>query len=221
MMTKANVFPLKIDAIGRKRPDEELVRSILAGDKAEMEVLMSRHNRRLYRVCRSVVTNDAEAEAALQETYLRAYRNLGRFPGDSKFVTWLTKIAIYEALRRLRPQLVSKQRDGKEQLMAPDSARLLVEAIDSLPSNYRTVFVLRDLEKLSADETAACLLLSPEAVETRLMRSRRMLQQRLRPHVLDQPAEHVYKFERARWAGLMERVAAGVAQYAGQKVMAP
>lgn len=219
-MNKANVFLLNKDVIGYKTPDEELVRNILAGAAADFKILMSRHNQRLYRVCRSVVANGAEAEAALQDAYLRAYRNLGLFTGAAKFATWLTKIAVYEAQRRLRPQLVSKQRGEEELPKAPDSARLLEDAIDSLPSNYRTVFVLRHLEQLSADETAACLMLSREAVETRLLRSRRMLEESLRPGLLDQAAQQVFAFRGARGTRLIERVAAKVASRAGQMVAA-
>lgn len=144
-------------------------------------------------------------------------RQFGRLPGILSGPIF----PFDEALRRLRPQLVSKRRDLEEQPMEPDFARLLENAIDSLPSNYRTVFVLRDIESLSADETAACLMLSREIVETRLMHSRRMLHERLRPGLLDQPAEHVFPFRGARCAGLIERVAAGVALRADPKVAAP
>jgi len=223
-MTIASRFLINTGVIGNETPDEELVRRILGGAANEFAALMDRHSQRLYRVCRSVVANDAEAEAALQAAYLRAYRHLGQFRGDSKFVTWLTKIAIYEALalRRtsstapqepgsepriaMRPMLVSKQPDPGEELLHRGHGPLLEKAIDSLPPNYRTVFVLRHIEELSAEDTAACLLLSRETVETRLMHSRRMLQERLRAHALDQPAEHVFPYRNARCIGLIGRV---------------
>jgi RNA polymerase sigma-70 factor (ECF subfamily) len=218
--------------LGSEPSDEELVRRILAGQIGELRVLMQRHNQRLYRVCRSVVSNDGEAEEAVQEAYLRAYRHLDQFRGESKFSTWLTRIALYEALSRrrrlsrlvslesesrsgLRPQLVSKQRGPEQEAINRDLAVLLEEAIDSLPPNYRTVFVLRHVEELSTDDTAACLELSREAVKTRLLRSRRMLQERLRPHVLDQPADHVLPFLGVRCRALIERVMARIIQRAG------
>ena len=237
-MTTANLFLFNAAAIGNDTPDEELVRGILAGDTEEFAVLMRRHSQRLYRVCRSVVAKDAEAEKAVQQAYLRAYRHLGQFKGDCEFVTWLTKLAIYEALmwRRpstmslqefgegrgiaMRPRLVAGRRDLEEQPMNRNSASLLEEAIDSLPTNYRTVFVLRDIEKLSSGETAATLLLSRETVEGRLMRSRRMLQERLGAHVLEQPSEQVLTFRGDRSAGLIDRVVKIITQRAGQKYSA-
>lgn len=219
-MTTASFFQLNAGVIGSETPDEELVRKILAGETQELEVLMHRHAQRLYRVCRSVVANDVEAEEALQVAYLRGYRRLGQFQGDAKFAIWLTKIAIHESLARrrlsstashepriaMRPQLVSTPRHADEGPNNRDQGRLLEEAIDALPPNYRTVFVLRHLEELSAEETAACLLLSRETVETRLMHARRMLEKRLRPHVLNQPVEQVLPFRHARCIGLIGRV---------------
>jgi RNA polymerase sigma-70 factor (ECF subfamily) len=220
MMIKANVFLLNTAAIGNKASDEELVRNILAGAATDFEVLMNRHNQRLYRVCRSVAANGSEAEAAVQEAYFRAYRNLEQFSGQSRFITWLTKIAIYEALalRRhsatalhaMRPQLVTSDSYGHP--LQPDSARLLEQAIDALPPNYRTVFVLGGVEGVSDDETADCLLLSRETVELRLLRATRMLQERLPSHLLDRTVERVFLFGGARSADLIERVARRIAQ---------
>ncbi len=229
-MNTANLFLFNTAALGSQASDEELVRRILAGDTAEFTVLMRRHNQRLYRVCRSVVANDAEAEDALQETYLRAYRNLEQFEGASTFAVWLTKIAVYEALRRRRlpaaahDELAKKSKNslglrfasswggfGKQSAELA-AARLLEEAIDSLPPNYRTVFMLRHVERLSADETAACLLISRGTVETRLQRSRQMLKESLSSHVLEQSAEEIFPFRGARGASLAGRIAERIAQ---------
>lgn len=221
-MTTASLFQLNAGVIGSETPDEELVQRILAGATHKLEVLMHRHARRLYRTCRAVVANDAEAEEALQAAFLRAYRLLGQFRGDAEFAPWLTRIAIHESLARLRlsstdprgkepriamrPQLVSTRRDSGGELTNQGHILLMEEAIDALPSNYRTVFVLRHLEELNVDETAACLLLGRETVETRLLHARRILETRLRPHVLNQPVEQVLPFRDARCIGLIGRV---------------
>ena len=230
MIATPSIHKFRLDGPGSEPSDEELVRKILGGEVEELAVLMRRHNQRLYRICRSVVTNDAEAEEAVQEAYLRAYRHLDQFRGESKFSTWLIKIAVYEALSRrrrlsrlvplesgsgLRPQLVSKQRNPEQETINRDLGRQLEKAIDSLPPNYRTVFVMRHVEGLSTDDTAASLMLSRESVKTRLLRSRRMLQEKLGPHVVAQPSENVHPFLGARCAGLIDRVMKRIIQHAG------
>lgn len=223
-MTTASHFLFNTGAIGNETSDEELVRKVLAGAAEEFAVLMDRHSQRLYRVCRSIVADDAEAEAAVQEAYSRAYRHLEKFNRKSKFAVWLTKIAVFEALVRrrlsstalqesgtesrkaMRPQLVSKKLDSDQEAASRSDQPLFEEAIDALPANYRSVFVLRHLEALSAEETAACLLLSRETVETRLAHAMQVLEKRLRPHLLNQPAEHTFPFRGALYAALRERV---------------
>ena len=177
--------------------DEELVELIRAGDFVLYEILMRRHNQRIYRVALSIVRNDAEAEDVMQDAYVRAFEHLGDFAGLAKFSTWLTKIAVYEALARVRSQakyaepkhlsdkrldmntLRSEARDPERQTYDHELRSVLERAIDSLPDDYRSVFVLRLVEGLDVSETAAALDLSVEAVKTRLHRGRALLRREL------------------------------------------
>lgn len=206
-MTTASLLLFDPGAIANRTPDEELIQRVLRGDVKEFAVLMRRHAQRLYRVCRSIVPNDREAEEALEGAYLRALSQLWQFHADAPFATWLTKVAVFEALARRAPELllVPKRRDADQPRRA-DSLRLLEEAIDSLPPNYRTVYVLRQVEGLSVDETAACLLLSPQTVEARLQRAQRLLEGSLPAMALDQPNEQAFRFRGRRSAQLAERV---------------
>jgi len=209
-------------------PDEEIVERVRAGETALYEVLMRRYNQRLFRVAVSILRDDAEAEDVMQETYVNAYQHLNQFAGLAKFSTWLTKIAVNEALARLRRR---ERMGGESDLEAnsrimnnvtsgiPDperqasdhQLRLVIEAsIDSLPDMYRSVFVLRAVEGLSAAETAACLDIGEEAVKTRLHRARHMLQKDLRRRASVLSAE-AFPFHLSR----CDRVVAGVFQKIG------
>ena len=167
--------------------DPELVERILGGDMRALEALMRRHNRALYRTARAILRDDAEAEDAVQEAYLRAYRSLGSFRGESKLSTWLVRIAANEALMRRRKKTrtaevvpidaateVSTEERGDSMLR-----RLLENRIDALPDGYRAVFVLRALEELSVEETAAALGLPEATVRTRYFRARGLLRESL------------------------------------------
>jgi RNA polymerase sigma-70 factor (ECF subfamily) len=173
--------------------DEEIVRRVLAGDTASFELIMRRYNRLLFRVARSIVGDDSEAEDVLQEAYLHAFEHLNTFEGRSRFSTWLTRIAVHEAtgrrrkLRRLRlirpgdggeePVLsYPVDRDGLEEASLNELRHLLVDAVDSLPPELRVVFTLRLVERLSTEQTAECLSLSPSNVKVRLHRARVALQ---------------------------------------------
>jgi RNA polymerase sigma-70 factor, ECF subfamily len=170
--------------------DEDVVKRVLAGETALYEILMRRYNQRLYRVARSILRNDVDAEDVMQEAYVRAYEHLGQFAGQAKFSTWLTRIAVYEALARLRRGARYSDEDVMAKLTAetPDPERqaydrelriVLEGAIDSLPEPYRLVFILRSVEGLSVAETAGCLDIGPEAVKTRLHRARSLLRKDL------------------------------------------
>ena len=173
--------------------DEEVVVRVRTGELALFEVLMRRHNQRLFRIARAVLRNDADAEDAVQQTYVSAYAHLAQFAGDAKFATWLTLIAINEALGRRRKQLhhAETELDSEEASMsAPtvtpeDSASrreltgLLEAAIDGLPDIYRMVVVLRDVQQLSIAEAAACLDLTEETVKIRTHRAKGMLRRAL------------------------------------------
>ena len=175
-------------------PDEALVPRILAGETALFELIMRRHNQRLYRAARAILNDDAEAEDVMQETYVRAFTHLGQFRGDALLSTWLTRIAVHEAFARVRRRrrlaaLPPDDNDVETLLMADrpkpaDPEReannaelrgLLEHAIDELPETYRTVFVLREVEGLSTATTAECLGVSEEVVKTRLSRARARL----------------------------------------------
>ena len=183
-------------------PDEEVVERVRAGEGALFEILMRRHNQRLYRVARAILGNDSEAEDVMQDAYVRAYRHLDQFEHRARFSTWLTKIAVHEALARLRRSrrfevldtvadgegdagggFVSSTRDPERQMFDTEMKTLLETAIAALPQEYRSVFILREVEGMSTAETAEALELSEEAVKTRLHRARAMLQTSLYAHV--------------------------------------
>jgi len=178
--------------------DDEVVARVRRGETGLYELLMRRYNQRLFRVIRSVLTNDGEAEDVLQEAWVRAYEHLDQFEGRAGFTTWVTRIAYHEALARTRKSKrwtplenptgeimaeAEHRRTTSEtpemQAMRGQLGRMLQAAVDALPENYRTVFVLREVEQLSTSETAACLELSEEAVKTRLHRSRALLRREL------------------------------------------
>lgn len=177
--------------------DEELVRLIRAGDAGLYEVLMRRHNQRIYRVALTILRNDAEAEDVMQEAYVRAYQHLNDFAGQAEFATWLTKIAVHEALARVRSRtadgrakfiseaslemdiLRSETPDPEKQTYDHELRLVLERAVASLPDHYRSVFLLRLVEGLDVNETAAALDLGVEAVKTRLHRGRALLRKEL------------------------------------------
>jgi RNA polymerase sigma-70 factor (ECF subfamily) len=176
--------------------DEEVVQRVIAGEPALFEILMRRYNQRLFRVTRSIVTNDLEAEDIIQDAYVRAYEHLRQFEGRARFSTWLTKIAIYEAYARVRRidyrkvdslsvletrglDVKSNGRDPEQQIYDGELKVVLEKAFDALPEDYRSVFMLREIEGLSTAETAECLDISEENVKTRLYRARAVLQREL------------------------------------------
>ena len=177
--------------------DTELVRRALGRDEAAVRTIMTANNRRLYRLARGILCNDGEAEDVVQETYVRAFTHLGDFRGDSSLATWLSRIAMNEALGRLRrrrpgvewtslPQgtleaqiiqfPLSSAADDPEKSMAQREIQHVVEhAIDELPEAFRLVFITRVIEGMNVGETAEILGLKPETVKTRLHRARAML----------------------------------------------
>ena len=178
--------------------DDDVVTRVRTGETGLYEMLMRRYNQRLFRVIRSVVTNDGEAEDVLQEAWVRAYEHLDQFEGRASFSTWVTRIAFHEALARTRNSKrwtplenpggeIMAEADRRQttsetpevQAMRGQLGRMLQAAVDALPETYRSVFVLREVEQLSTSETAECLELSEEAVKTRLHRSRALLRREL------------------------------------------
>ena len=169
-----------------ERPtDTELIARILSGDMRALEALMRLHNRTLYRTARAILRDDAEAEDAVQEAYLQAYRKLGTFRGESKLSTWLVRITANEALMRRRrnprpveaaeQEAVSDTPGPQDDAERAEMRRLLEARIDALPDPYRAVFVLRAVEELSVEETAAALAIPHATVRSRYFRARGLL----------------------------------------------
>jgi RNA polymerase sigma-70 factor (ECF subfamily) len=182
--------------------DEDVVRRVQHGEKALFEVLMRRYNQRIYRVVRAILRDDAETEDVMQQAYLNAYRHLGQFAERAKFSTWLTKIAVYEALHRVKKRLpmasldeadaegqtgmdtlTSNERDPEQALLAKEATGLLEGAVTALSDDFRQVFMLREVEGLSTLETAECLGINEETVKTRLHRARRQMRRHLSTQV--------------------------------------
>ncbi len=183
--------------------EADLIRRALHNDEAAVRAIIQANNRRLYRVARSIVRDDSEAEDVLQEGYLQAFRRLGQFRGDSSLSTWLTRIVANEALQRLRKDssrpnaetlsagakvilfpLSGHQAGDPERDMAQREFCTLVErAIDELPQEFRTVLIARVLEEMSIEDTAEALGIRPETVKTRLHRARRLLKDALADHI--------------------------------------
>jgi RNA polymerase sigma-70 factor (ECF subfamily) len=177
--------------------EAELVRRARERDEAAIRSIMQSNNRRLYRLARGILRNDSEAEDVVQETYVRAFTHLQDFRGDSSFATWLGRIAINEALGRLRRQRANVEwtslppgmleaqiiqfprpaaSEDPEKSMAQRQIQHVVEhAIDDLPEAFRIVFITRVIEGMNVEETAEILGLKPETVKTRLHRARAML----------------------------------------------
>jgi len=200
--------------------DAALVAAVQRGDREAFRHIMRRCNQRLFRIARGVVNDDAEAEDVVQEAYAHAYEKLPTFRGDAALLTWLTRIVLNEAygrLRRLRlvvdvEQIEASQMDNASILPFPakfgyedpaaaaarEQARTLIEqAIDRLPEPFRIVFVMREIENCTVEETAANLDLRPETVKTRLHRARRLLRAALHD-TLSETLSDVFPFLGAR-----------------------
>lgn len=180
--------------------DEQVVTRVLAGQTALFEVLMRRHNERLYRTARAILRDENEAEDVMQQAYVNAYSHLRQFDGRSKFSTWLTRIAVHEALARARrrdryttmdpdnpnphqfPMSVDATPDPERLAIARELGTFLESAIDRLPDGTREVFVLRQLEGMRTDEVAETLSVSEAVVKTRLSRARAALRRELFEH---------------------------------------
>jgi len=194
-------------------PDGELtlVKQAQAGDAAAFGELVNRYERRILRLAKRITQNDEDAEDVLQDAFLKAYENLDRFQGNSKFYTWLVRIAVNEALMKLRKRKSSRtvpldepmetgeetvQREiavwegnPEDKYTQEELHSILEGAIQSLAPTYRTVFVLRDVEELSTEETAAALDLSVPAVKSRLLRARLQLREKLTRLFKKQPED--------------------------------
>lgn len=173
--------------------EERLVALARSGDEPAIRAIVQRNNRRLFRTARAIVRNDAEAEDVVQATYVQAFTKLDAFRGDAQFSTWLTRIALNDALSRLRQRrdigMKANVSDGQilqfpaspmiadpeAEASRSEARRLLERAVDELPEDFRAVFVLREIEGMSTEETASYLDIRPETAKTRLHRARRMM----------------------------------------------
>jgi RNA polymerase sigma-70 factor (ECF subfamily) len=178
-----------------------LVARAKAGDTAAFSELVKQYDRRVFRMAKQITQNEEDAEDVLQETFLKAYSHLDDFQGNSRFYTWLVRIAVNEALMKLRKRRSDKSvpldepieigedelvreiavwdENPEDQYSREELAEILDEAVQSLKPAYRTVFVLRDIEELSIEETAKALNLSISAVKSRLLRARLQLREKL------------------------------------------
>jgi RNA polymerase sigma-70 factor, ECF subfamily len=178
-----------------------LVAQAKAGDQNAFAELVNRYERKIYRLAKNITRNDEDAEDVLQDAFLKAYTHLDNFKGDSKFYTWIVRIAVNEALMRLRKRKTDRSvpldepvelgeetvtreiavwDDNPEQRYSKEEWRhILDEAIESLKPDFRTVFVLRDIEEMSTEETAETLGISVPAVKSRLLRARLALREKL------------------------------------------
>lgn len=204
--------------------DEAIVARVRQGETALYEIIVRRHNQRLYRTIRAVLRDDREVEDVMQQAYVDAYMHLDQFRGDAKFATWLTRIAVNRAIRsdqgaRRGLELVPSAADP-EALIAQTPARnidpehamygnelkvVLESLIEQLPEPFRVAFVLREVEGLSTAETAACLSINEDTVKTRLHRAKRLLRDHL-DRRLGPAAASIYPFHLSR----CDRVVAGV-----------
>ncbi|MDB4934704.1 MAG: polymerase sigma-54 factor RpoN [Labilithrix sp.] len=205
--------------------DEALVARVLGGETAVFELLMRRHNRRVFRAARAILRNDTEAEDAMQEAYVAAFTHLRDFAGRARFSTWLVRIAVHEALGRLRKsKRLTSLDDGESEgadydqessmstARSPEDAAsdvevraLLETAVDALPIAFRTVFVMRAVEEMTVGEVAEALEIPEETVRTRLHRARGLLRDALAQR-LDAAAPSAFDFHLSRCDRVVDAV---------------
>ena len=219
-MERAVLAPTGADEL----TDEAIVDRVRGGDVALYEILVRRHNQRLYRTIRAILRGDLDVEDVMQQAYVDAYTHLDQFRGTAKFSTWLTRIAVNRAIRNGRGarrglELVPPAADHElaiahtpapnldpEHAMYGHELKVVLESlIEQLPEAFRVVFVMREVEGLSTSETAECLEINEETVKTRLHRAKRLLKERL-DRQLGPVSSSVYAFHLTR----CDRVVAGV-----------
>jgi len=199
-MNQANALHLQTAST-----DADLAGRLRHGDAAAFRILMQRHNRRLFRLARGILRDTTDAEDAVQDAYVLAFTHIDQFREAASLVTWLSRIVLNEAFRRLRQRRNMAELDGnddfpgrppiaqvipfpsarspatpEEDVARAEIRRVLERAIDNLPDMFRIVFILREIEQMSVEETAACLDIPADTVKTRLHRARRLLDRSLR-----------------------------------------
>ena len=193
--------------------DEQIVAQVLDGQTALFEVLMRRHNERIYRAARAILRDEREAEDVMQQAYVNAYTHLRQFDRRAAFSTWLTRIAVHESLARARrrgryqqldedvvPEIAMATQetpDPERQAMTRELAGFVESAVDRLPDGSREVFVMREVQGLDTAETAACLGISEDAVKTRLSRAKAALRRDLYEHA-GLAASTAFQFHQSR-----------------------
>jgi RNA polymerase sigma-70 factor (ECF subfamily) len=225
-----DVQPVPPDAAN----DDSLVRDVRRGSPTAFGAMMRRYNRRLYRTARAILKDDSLAEDALQEAYLAAFRHMDEFRGDAALGTWLTRIVVNQALqalrrtRRDRVVVPFEESDAQHEALnvadSPDTGpenmllraqtrRLIERSIDSLPEVYRTVFVLREVEELTVEETAAALDIPAATVRTRLFRAKARLRESLAQQ-MDVATQDAFGFDGERCdrivRNVLDRIEAGL-----------
>jgi RNA polymerase sigma-70 factor, ECF subfamily len=197
--------------------DEEIVERVIGGDAAMFEVLMRRYNQRVYRAVRAVLRDDDQAEDVMQQAYLNAYAHLGQFEKRAQFSTWLTRIAVNEALARrgkrtageedesMMELVASSAPDPEQQTLAAELREVMQREVEALPDSFRSVFVLREVEGLSTAETSDTLGISEDLVKQRLHRARTQVRDNLYRRA-GVTLESLYSFGNAR----CDRVVAAV-----------
>ena len=208
--------------------DLSIARRIAGGDHVAFERLMRRYNRRLYRLARAVLKDAAEADDALQDAYLSAYRSLRQFRGDAALSTWLSRLVLNECSGRLRrhhrrqnviPMVSSTNRPDVDTVAAQDSERpdqatgraqirdLLEHKLDELPEPFRLVFVMRSVEELSVQDTAQILCIPEDTVRSRHFRARSLLREALAQEI-DLAERDLFEFGGEHCDGVIARVLA-------------
>jgi RNA polymerase sigma-70 factor, ECF subfamily len=222
------VFSAEASRQNASLEDGEVVRRVRAGETALFEVLMRRHDQRVYRTVRAILRDEDEVEDAMQQAWIQAYLHLGEFEGTAALSTWLVRISANEALARLRrrsrlvPMTEAMQEEtmdatseGPEERVAAREAVHLVEcAVDKLPAPYRTVFMLREVEGLSTSDTATALGIGEDATKVRLHRARAMLRRTL-SELAERAAPEAFPFLAPRCNRIVESVMATIARLAG------
>lgn len=212
-------------------PDADLIVHAQAGDETAIRVLVQRHNRRLFRSARAIVRNDGEAEDVVQATYVHAFTHLDAFRGEAQLSTWFTRIALNEALGRVRRRRSSvgleeidmtaetgrgqvlqfpialSASDPETEFARGETRRLLERAVDGLPDDFRTIFILRDVEGMSTEEAASHLGIKPATAKTRLHRARSMMRLAIEKQLAGSFSS-LFPFDGERCVAMAERVVA-------------
>lgn len=223
-----NAQPVPLDAVD----DQRLVHEVQRGHLAAFGAVMRRYNRRLYRTARAILKDDSRAEDALQEAYIAAFRHIDEFRGEAALGTWLTRIVVNQALQALRntrrervvvpfgesnteheAMNVADAPGGRPEnmMLRAETRRLIERSIDALPEAYRTVFVLREVEDLTVEETAAALAIPPATVRSRLFRAKARLRESL-AQAMDVATQDAFGFDGERCDRIVRTVLERVAR---------